>query len=93
MTDMDLVKVPILDACAFRWEQGRKEYRKADEPFQGDPMLELHAELLDAINYLNEAERQGVKVEGIRHVTLQALVQTRWHLRPGPPQGRDCRGD
>jgi len=34
-------------------------YRQPGEPFHGDPLVELLAELEDALNYIEECARQG----------------------------------
>jgi hypothetical protein len=44
--------------CARRWAAGRRAH--GGGPWQGQhPLLELDEELLDALNYLDEAVRQG----------------------------------
>lgn len=43
-----------------RDERGRREHRKSPgDPFNGDPVRELLAELEDALNYAEECARQG----------------------------------
>ena len=79
------LSLPIEEACRLKFEQGRSEYRKPDEPFVGDPLAELHDECLDALCYANEAERQGVDVDSLRGDLLNVLVRTRM-LLSGPTQ-------
>ena len=42
----------------MRYRQGRKEYRKSNEPFVGDPLLEAYDEALDGLNYQSTAYRK-----------------------------------
>lgn len=53
-----LWQLPLDEAKRTRWEQGMSSLRRPDEPFVGDPLVELHEELIDALNYYDEAVRQ-----------------------------------
>lgn len=79
MTGRELAVMEIPDACKAKWEEGLREYgRSPDEPFQGEPPIyELVGELVDGMNYCDEAERDGYDVAGIRNLVLVALVLTR----------------
>jgi hypothetical protein len=55
--EVKLIDLPISEARAIKWQRGREKY---GAEFQGDPLEELDAELLDAMNYAEEAQRQGV---------------------------------
>jgi hypothetical protein len=54
-----LIDLPTDEARAIKWQRGREKY---GPDFVGDPLEELDAELLDAINYAEEAARRGVKM-------------------------------
>lgn len=41
-----------------RWLRGMRVYRQPGEPFNGDPVAELMAELEDGVNYTEESARQ-----------------------------------
>ncbi len=45
----DLWDVKLDTALQRRWQEGRKEYGGTD--FVGHPLVELHEEILDGINY------------------------------------------
>jgi hypothetical protein len=53
---------PIQEALTVKWSVGRQKYGdlNPDEPFVGDPLLELYEELLDAMNYCREVRSQKV---------------------------------
>jgi hypothetical protein len=53
---MKLIDLPIGEARAVKWRQGRERYGPV---FIGHPLEELHEELLDAMNYAEEAARRG----------------------------------
>jgi len=81
--------MPIEDAVEHKFNAGMSEYRKPGEPFQGDPLLELFDELLDAYSYCAEAEKQGRPVAKIWPLVTEALGKTRMLLQP-PPHSKDC---
>mgnify|MGYP001600792335 CR=1 FL=1 len=50
------IKMPVVEARKQKWLEGIKNYRESEnDPFQGDPLIELFDELLDAINYAETA--------------------------------------
>ncbi len=51
-----LIHLPIEAARAAKWRRGREQYGPV---FIGHPLEELDEELLDAMNYADEAARQG----------------------------------
>lgn len=83
MTGRELVAMPILDAMKAKWEEGLKEYGRApDEPFKGEKgVFELFGELVDGLNYCNQAEEEGFDVASIREHVLAAAVLTRLAVR------------
>ena len=58
-----LLHLPIKEARAAKWRRGRERYGPV---FIGDPLEELDEELLDAMNYAEEAARRGFQMAGIR---------------------------
>jgi hypothetical protein len=64
-----LIDLPTDEARAIKWQLGREKY---GPDFVGDPLEELDAELLDAMNYAEEAARQGYDV-GLIPSRLQVL--------------------
>lgn len=58
---MKLIHLPIEEARAEKWRRGRARYGPV---FIGHPLEELDEELLDAMNYAEEAARRGLPVEG-----------------------------
>ena len=57
-----LIHLPIEAARAAKWRRGRKRYGPV---FIGNPLEELDEELLDAMNYAEEAARRGFHMAGI----------------------------
>ncbi len=55
------VCLPTPEALIEKWKRGRDKYGPV---FIGHPLEELDEELLDALNYVTEAERQGWKLPG-----------------------------
>jgi hypothetical protein len=51
-----LIHLPIEAARAAKWRRGREQY---GPEFIGHPLEELDEELLDAMNYTEEAARRG----------------------------------
>jgi len=72
-----LIDLSIDEAARLKWEAGR---RKHGAEFVGDPVEELFAELIDGLNYCDEARRQGVDLgevpQTLRH--LAGAVQRTW---------------
>lgn len=58
-TSVDLFRLPIDEARKVRWERGRDARRGEHEPFVGNPLYEAYEEMLDTLNYFDEAERQS----------------------------------
>lgn len=61
-------------ALREKWARGAEQY---GQEFVGHPLVELDEELLDAINYVEEAKRQGWKMGNMPQVlrALRATVQ------------------
>ncbi len=57
-----LIHLPIEEARAAKWRRGREQYGPV---FMGHPLEELDEELLDAMNYAEEAARRGLPMAGI----------------------------
>ena len=57
-----LIHLPIEEARAAKWRRGRAQY---GPDFIGHPLEELDEELLDAMNYAEEAARRGFPMAGI----------------------------
>jgi len=57
-----LIHLPIEEARAAKWRRGREQYGPV---FIGHPLEELDEELLDAMNYAEEAARRGFPMAGI----------------------------
>jgi hypothetical protein len=51
-----------------RWKVGREQYRNNGPGFHGDPLEELMYEVWDALNYTDEAERQGADPDTCREL-------------------------
>lgn len=64
-----LIDLPITDACREKWTAGRRKYGPV---FVGHPLVELDFELIDALNYEEEATRRGYQM-GVMRETLLAL--------------------
>jgi hypothetical protein len=58
-----LIELPITRACIEKWNAGRANH---GAEFEGDPLEELFGELIDAINYADQAELEGFDVGRIR---------------------------
>jgi hypothetical protein len=47
-----LMLLDVEEACSVKWKWGLREHRpNGEEGFQGNPLVELHSEGLDALNY------------------------------------------
>lgn len=75
------IKMPVVEARKQKWLEGIKNYRESEnDPFQGDPLIELFDELLDAINYAETANLPWM----MRSLALQAdRVQRIWKFSTG----------
>jgi hypothetical protein len=53
-------------------------YRANHDPsFEGDPVLELHDELIDAMNYASEAENRGLPMAAVTRRLEEAIAEVR----------------
>jgi hypothetical protein len=57
-----LIHLPIEEARAEKWRHGREQYGPV---FIGHPLEDLDEDLLDAMNYADEAARRGFPMAGI----------------------------
>jgi hypothetical protein len=90
-----LYQLPIPHACRLKHELGCAEHRRTpDSPFVGDPLIEAYSEFIDALNYLDEAARQGREVSEMRGQveTLTAALQLFLCVRNGVPYGSPTEG-
>ena len=55
------------EAMWAKWQAGRQKY---GEEFVGDPIQELYAEYIDALNYFNEIERRGLLTADLVYARL-----------------------
>ena len=57
----EYIHLPLKEALQLKFERGRAKHRQNDQnEFRGDPIEELFQECLDAMNYCDEATRQGI---------------------------------
>ena len=63
MAQEKLIDLPITRACIEKWNAGRAAH---GAEFEGDPLEELFGELIDAINYADQAELEGFDVGQVR---------------------------
>jgi hypothetical protein len=58
-SEPDYISMDFEDARRLKWQRGITEHRNgnASASFKGEPCRELHQEMLDAANYLEEIER------------------------------------
>lgn len=86
-----LIHLPIESALAAKWRRGREQYGPV---FIGHPLEELDEELLDAMNYAEEAARQGFPMAGIG-ADLQRLckrIRAIYRAAADTSQGTGTRG-
>ena len=69
-----LIHLPIEEARAAKWRRGRDQYGPV---FIGHPLEELDEELLDAMNYAEEAARRGFPMAGIAEDLRDLCERTR----------------
>lgn len=74
-----LFRLRIAEAKRVKWEAGRRAY--GGDAFVGDPMAELYAELIDGLNYCDEARRQGIELGAIPDVLRDLTEDLRAMLR------------
>lgn len=73
--DLHVIELPLVRGCIERWNQGRRRY--GGEDFHGDPLLELYEELVDGINYCDQAEMQGHRLGEVRAALMEAAERVR----------------
>lgn len=89
---MRLIEIHVEVARAVKWLEGRKQY---GPEFVGHPLDEFDGELLDAMNYAEEAERQGWNLGSVPE-RLRALceevraVYAAGQLAGGPYRCEEC---
>ena len=73
------IELPVVRACIEKWNRGREKHGPV---FVGDPLAELYAELIDAVNYENEArlENPTVQLDGLADALISwaNLVRQAW---------------
>lgn len=70
----------IVAQQAARWDKGLPHYRQPGQPFVGDPIEELIDELVDSLNYLGVARRQGLRRSSTLDVIERHLLDALWLL-------------
>jgi len=69
VNEHELMALSVKDAKAAKWREGRLKYGEAGDhaagKFVGDPVEHLYSELIDALNYADEAKRQGVEMPSV----------------------------
>jgi hypothetical protein len=76
---MNLIDMTIENARRIKYIVGREKY--GSDAFIGHPVEELHDELIDAANYIEEAEKRGYEMgdlaERVREMTerVRAIYQ------------------
>lgn len=75
-----LIELSIPDARRAKWRDG---FNKYGPMFVGDPIEHLDGELLDAMNYAEEATRRGIGMGDIpgRLEKLCADVRKIWNIQ------------
>lgn len=74
MSGRKLISMPIAEARQVKWAAGRVKF---GPEFVGDPLEELDSELIDAMNYVEEAERRGLYLPGLQDSLRAMCVQVR----------------
>jgi hypothetical protein len=72
---LPVIELPLVRGCIERWNQGRRRY--GGDGFRGDPLLELYEELVDGINYCDQAELHGHRLGDVRAALMQAAERVR----------------
>jgi hypothetical protein len=80
-----LIDLPIEEARAAKWRRGRELHGPVfiGHPI-GHPLEELDEELLDAMNYAEEAARRGFPMAGIAEDLRDLCERTRAIYRAAP---------
>ena len=78
---LNYINMPTREALEAKWARGEEQYGKT---FVGHPLEELDEELLDAMNYVAEAERQRWLLPGFRARlrTMREELQEVYRERP-----------
>ena len=63
MPEIKLIDLPVTRACIVKWNRGKATH---GEKFEGDPLEELFGELIDGLNYADQAELEGFDMGEIR---------------------------
>jgi hypothetical protein len=82
---MNLIHIPIEEARVAKWRRGRELYGPV---FIGHPLEELDEELLDAMNYAEEAARRGFPMAGISEDLRHLCERIRAIYRAGEGNAR-----
>lgn len=72
---LHVIELPLVRGCIERWNRGRKRY--GGDGFDGDPLLELYEELIDGINYCDQAEMHGHRLGEVRAVLMEAAERVK----------------
>ncbi len=80
------IHLPTREALVEQWKRGREQYGPV---FVGHPLEELDEELLDAMNYVEEAQRQGWGMLGAHRLLWElrervCALYRRMPTRPTP---------
>lgn len=52
-----LIEMPLIRGCIEKWNAGRAVH---GPEFQGNPLEELYGEVLDGLNYCEQAQLEGI---------------------------------
>ena len=83
MVDEDkLIEMTVDEARTTKWNAGVSDYRRqAKQGFVGNPVVCLHSEGIDALNYTDEIARQelglGYEVSDLQHHAYSIVRITR----------------
>lgn len=82
MIEDRLIDLEIDEACRLKWQRGQKVY---GQTFVGHPLIQLDEELIDALNYLEEAARWGYDIGDIPQQLRAIRERTRAQFRTMRP--------
>lgn len=77
-THPNFLEMGIGEARREKWDLGRLKYGPV---FKTNPLIELDEELLDSMNYVEEAARQGYPVDGLFAKFYNLCVEVREIIR------------
>lgn len=83
-----LIQMPLSQALRAKWEAGQAQY---GTEFVGHPLEELDEELIDAINYAEEAQKRGYRLPGIVEKLRVIDVEVRQAYLVGPNESAPAR--